>query len=229
MNVTILSAAQYVASDIGNDEFSRWNSWHQCHDAFAKLRHNHTPNSEDELALRLGFFLASWGMYRGSGFLLHKDYKVHLDAVRVITDRKYDCLDSLASAAFGQKEIGLILGLAQGIKGSYTSRKKNVVMIGKNGKTYAKARGVTDLLASKIIMGALGCTIAFDENTLKALRKPAVGITKPSFSGNTLRRIADFGNNQNVDILKAGSALSEATNGIAFPDMIILDIYLWLS
>ena len=34
------------------------------------------------MSLQLAFYLASWGMYRGSLFLLQKDYKVHIPVVK---------------------------------------------------------------------------------------------------------------------------------------------------
>ena len=36
----------------------------------------------DYLSLQLAFYLASWGMYRGSSFLIQKDYRVHIPVVR---------------------------------------------------------------------------------------------------------------------------------------------------
>lgn len=36
----------------------------------------------DYLSLQLAFYLASWGMYRGSSFLLQKYYRVHIHVER---------------------------------------------------------------------------------------------------------------------------------------------------
>ena len=43
-----------------------------------------TEEKIDFLSLHLGFYLASWGMMRGSTELLDKDYKIHIPAVKVI-------------------------------------------------------------------------------------------------------------------------------------------------
>ena len=40
----------------------------------------------DEAALQLGFYLASWGMYRGSSFLLRRTYTVHEEVVERLGD-----------------------------------------------------------------------------------------------------------------------------------------------
>lgn len=41
------------------------------------------PNPDyDYLSLQLAYYLASWGMLRGSSFLLWKDYKIHIPMVK---------------------------------------------------------------------------------------------------------------------------------------------------
>ena len=50
----------------------------------------------DYLSLHLAFYLASWGMYRGSSFLLQKDYKVLVPIVEEVLKPEYDCLFGVA-------------------------------------------------------------------------------------------------------------------------------------
>ena len=64
------------------DTFNRYESWKHCYEAFEDV-----SKDNDYLALHLGFYLASWGMYRGSTGLLQKDYKIHVGAVAII--KKY--------------------------------------------------------------------------------------------------------------------------------------------
>lgn len=61
-----------------NEPYQRYNSWYHCYDAFGKL------SDTNHLALHLGFYLASWGMYRGSSTLLQKDYLVHVEPIKII-------------------------------------------------------------------------------------------------------------------------------------------------
>ena len=75
-------------SENQNDRFS---SWEHCYKCFSAARKSNEPD-EDYLCLHLAFYLASWGMYRGSSFLLKKDYKVHLPVVQEILKEKYDPL-----------------------------------------------------------------------------------------------------------------------------------------
>ena len=41
----------------------------------------HLSDQRDEAAIQLAFYLASWGMYRGSSFLLQRAYSVHLGVI----------------------------------------------------------------------------------------------------------------------------------------------------
>ena len=69
------------------DPHGRYLSWQHCYNAFTTNRGGLDENTFDYLALHLAFYLASWGMYRGSSFLLQKDYKVHIPVVKIlITD-----------------------------------------------------------------------------------------------------------------------------------------------
>ena len=68
------------------DAHGRYLSWQHCYNAFILNRSNVDDNTFDYLALHLAFYLASWGMYRGSSFLLQKDYKVHIPIVKIIME-----------------------------------------------------------------------------------------------------------------------------------------------
>ena len=69
------------------DSNHRFKSWEHCYKAFG----NQTKE-DDELALHLAFYLASWGMYRGSSFLLQKDYRIHIPVIEELLDKEYDLL-----------------------------------------------------------------------------------------------------------------------------------------
>lgn len=44
--------------------------------------------------------LQAGGMYRGSSFLVQKDYTVHTPVVKTILEKKYDCLLELKCSDF---------------------------------------------------------------------------------------------------------------------------------
>lgn len=73
---------------------SRYKSWEHCKIVFNKTFEDIKTNKYsaetipfevvDNLCLNLGFYLASWGMMRGSTDLLQKDYKIHTKAIPVL-------------------------------------------------------------------------------------------------------------------------------------------------
>ena len=73
------------------DENGRYRSWEHCYSHFMKARGKKNVDY-GYLSLQLAFYLASWGMYRGSSFLLQKDYKVHVPVVKELLSKKYDAL-----------------------------------------------------------------------------------------------------------------------------------------
>ena len=71
----LIDAAQTFYDDARANENGRSLSWEHCFRVFRDARTAPSPDY-DYLSLHLAFYLASWGMYRGSSFLLQKDYKV---------------------------------------------------------------------------------------------------------------------------------------------------------
>jgi hypothetical protein len=87
----IINSAIGFYNDLREDENGRYRSWEHCYSHFYKARGNKTADIDD-LSLQLAFYLASWGMYRGSSFLLQKDYKVHIPVVKESLKEKYNPL-----------------------------------------------------------------------------------------------------------------------------------------
>ena len=67
-------------ADLTADQHHRYRSWEHCYGFFRRITHKRIVRQHDD-ALQLGFYLASWGMYRGSSFLLQRAYTVHLSVV----------------------------------------------------------------------------------------------------------------------------------------------------
>ncbi len=82
----MIETVQKYIQPATSDYNHRFKSWEHCYKAFLR------ENNPDTLALNLAFYLASWGMYRGSSGLLWKDYKIHIPAIEII--RKFDDLKS---------------------------------------------------------------------------------------------------------------------------------------
>lgn len=76
----IIKSATTFYNQLKADRNGRYRSWEHCYKCFHDARNNSDPDY-DYMSLQLAFYLASWGMYRGSSFLLQKDYKVHIPVV----------------------------------------------------------------------------------------------------------------------------------------------------
>ena len=76
---------QKFLSNYKADINSRYKSYDHCRIFFNK---NINTNNYDEMALHLYSYLASWGMLRNS-FLMQKDYKFHINPIRILCDKKY--------------------------------------------------------------------------------------------------------------------------------------------
>jgi hypothetical protein len=59
----------------------RYLSWEHRYRFFRSRTPEDLLKDKDAAALQLGFYLASWGMYRGSSFLLQHSYTVNIPVV----------------------------------------------------------------------------------------------------------------------------------------------------
>ena len=193
------------------DEHNRYDSWKHCYNTFSNINQD-----DDILALNLGFYLASWGMYRGSAALLQKSYKVHLGAITIIRDF-YDLrCNYLNEVSKVQKKD--ILGLNKQLFKHYNSftyfDNKNVL----------KSRKPTDTLISKIILGTLGCCPAFDRYFNDGVKKHNFNFT--NFNESSFDEIFSFVDYYKKDLLKLQNEL-KLTQEMHYPILKLVDIYFW--
>lgn len=108
---------------------------------------------EDILALNLGFYLASFGMYRASSFLINYDYKIHKDVIKKLNEEKEKiiCGNFINYDTYNE--------LKEKINNSY--------------KSYAgqSKNFVTETLVTKILLGVFSCIPAFDRNLRRVLKE----------------------------------------------------------
>lgn len=116
-----------------NEPNHRYLSFEHCYEAFGN-----PENSINSLTLHLAFYLASWGMYRGSSTLLKKDYTVHTKIVEYIRP-----------IALKREEIGSIKDVQQ-IMNELSQKYREV------GVESSK------ILQTKVMLGTLGCFPALD-------------------------------------------------------------------
>lgn len=204
MNVTVEAIIggtkewEYTIKDfygLGNDYVSRQgNSWEICYQTFQMAKEMLETGKENELdydylALQLAFYLASWGMYRGSSFLKALDYRIHLPAVKWMLEPRYRDLFTLNPLADSKRYHELLFGknVLFGEKGIYCrlndyygaaraswkewKKKHNVHDEDENEgeNTNENESIVTDTLLTKILLGVYGCIPAYDINFKKGI------------------------------------------------------------
>ena len=88
---------------------SRYRSWEYCYTQFYEARQNPEKANVDNLSLHLAFYLASWGMYRGSSFLLQYDYTIHTSVVKEILKSEYSTLFGLECKELNNEQTSSLL------------------------------------------------------------------------------------------------------------------------
>ena len=78
-----------------NNPYHRYRSWENCYRYFRERRHGNLLTITDLDCLHLGFFLASWGMFRARGFLLNKSYHIHIPIIEELLKADYQRLWNL--------------------------------------------------------------------------------------------------------------------------------------
>lgn len=83
----IISIIEKYLLGITTDEFHRYKSWDNCFQAFSVSKQTEIQ------VLELAFYLASWGMYRGSSGLLQKNHLIHKGVADIVfsTSQKLKC------------------------------------------------------------------------------------------------------------------------------------------
>jgi hypothetical protein len=221
------------AKQTGSED-TRYRSWEWCYQAFIDKRSEYENASDekkkeivDYLALHLGFYLASWGMYRGSSFLLQRDYKAHIKVVEILLEDQYKSLWGYTPAESTKGVPGLPNDLIFG-SGELYDRIKTAY------PNYYKANNddASDTLITKILMGTMGCVPAFDRFFKRGIKwYQSKGFP---FSDELCMTIENKGNKagktygalEKIAATYLG-ALSLSGASVTYPVMKCLDMFLW--
>jgi len=195
-----------------SDQYHRYKSWEHCFAAFA------SNTDHDFLALHLGFYLASWGMYRGSSGLLQKSYQIHNKAVAILKSKPYQQLQCNATHEITAENIPLLLELKNELAAHYAS-----IGFTRGNKTALKITA-TDTLISKVLLGTLGCVPAFDRYFCSGLKQS--GIKNITFEKKSLEYLLNYTQTKHQAVTNVQRSIKDKT-GIYYPVMKILDMYFW--
>ncbi len=197
-------------SQLEGDENHRYKSWEHCYAYFCKK-----DADLDAACLHLAFYLASWGMYRGSSFLLWKDYLIHKEVVEYLLSKKR--LQGLNPSKATEEDFTEIFQLIAWIKSWY---QENIEFV--NGES--RAVNVTDTLSTKIILGALGCIPAYDRFFIDGIRK--TGLSYSGIKPANFKSLVQYYKNNNAQFSSAANEILKKS-GIIYPPMKLVDMYFW--
>ncbi len=212
----ILESSVKFYDTLKKDENGRYQSWEHCYSNFINARDN--KNAElDYLSLQLAFYLASWGMYRGSSFLLQKDYTIHLPVVRELVKAEYDPLAGIDCVEFPRAGHQRLLANINAFLDEYYSNIRDEV------KNIKVRNQLSSTLITKILMGTLGCVPAYDRYFISGIKKQKVA--SGNYNMKSIGQLVDFYEKNIVELENIRKDMK--VNGMAYPQMKILDMAFW--
>lgn len=210
----ITQSSKVFYDSLQQDKNCRYRSWEHCYAIFINARN--TPSVDiDYLSLHLAFYLASWGMYRGSSFLLQKDYKVHIPAVKELLDPKYNPLSNPLCSTL-TNNLELLDGLNGKLRNYYDKIRIEV-------KGHKVNNSISDVLITKILMGTLGCVPAYDRYFIAGIKK--YNIAYATYNSKSLVSLIDFYASNETEFEKIRSKMT--VSGMPYPQMKFLDMGFW--
>lgn len=190
----------------------RYTSFDYCYNYFLKA--DDLKRDVEKSCLSLGFYLASWGMLRGSSFLLDKSAKHFAPTIEYIAtlDRSVWNIDV---DNYTDENIKQIIKIYHDIKGELVTDRKT-----------HKA------LVTKVLLGVFGFIPAFDDYFTSTFREISGDLCRfRSVEENSLRVIRDFykANRTTIDKWAERTFTTDFVTGektpINYPKAKIIDMY----
>lgn len=164
----------------------RSQSYDHCFNYFADT--NDLEDDFEKSCAVLGFYLASWGMYRGSTYLQQHTNSSHLiPTIRQIQNLR-PALAGIDLNNYSEKNIELVLSAYGAIKDALQIRQRSQVTI-----------------VTKVMVAAFGCIPAFDRNFSQGFRRalqPHGRLPHGRVDSDVLRMLAAFYRANRDDIEK---------------------------
>ena len=157
----------------GRQPDERYSSFDFCYNYFysffkeGKLSELANKNNLQTSCLQIGFYLASWGMMRGSSFLLEKSVRNYKGLIVAISEMPSE-LWEIDVGNYNEENISLLLNCKQ----------KIISALGRENKP-------SDTLITKIMLGVFANTPAFDQYFRKSFKVH-------SFNNKSLVKIKEF-------------------------------------
>lgn len=164
-----------LGRDNGRHPDLRYSSFDYCYNYFYSFKNNPsklaTQINIQTSCLQLGFYLASWGMLRGSSFLLTKSVRSYATLIKEISKMDPE-IWKIDVPNYSDKNIKILL----------ETKRKIVIALGKENKP-------SDTLVTKIMLGVFANVPAYDNYFKKFLS--GIGASQ-TFNKTSLNQIREF-------------------------------------
>lgn len=167
-------------------DYGRERSWDFC---FNHFQNNPTPTHDMELScIQLGYYLASWGMLRGSSYLFGQTNARHYRETIEVVERYNPQMREIDAQRFPESDV------QQVILAAYVDLREALLPQGGSPRT----------LISKVMMGTWGVLPSFDSYLVKGFRSLAE--TKKemtafnSVGARSLTLLGEFYDHHNTEI-----------------------------
>lgn len=190
----------------------RYTSFDYCYNYFRPI--NDITQDIEKSCLVLGFYLASWGMFRGSSFLLQKSVKHFEPTIRYIATLDKSVWE-IDTDNYDDKNIQTIIKIYKDIK---------LCLINKDNSDLT--------LITKILLGVFGFIPAFDNyfcNSFRAISGRQCGFRKVNVKSLSFIKTFYDSNKTTIDRLSAETFTTDFMTGkkttINYPRAKIIDMY----
>lgn len=172
MSININSNIEKYNND-SKKEYLRYLSFDYCYNYFQENKGKKLRENKELSCLHLGFYLASWGMYRNS-FLSQNNYSIYSDLIDYLSELDDDYWN-IDLDFYTDENIERILEIYKGIREKILKEEKHK----------------DSTLITKIMLGVFGNIPAFDKFFLKGM-KSARGKGFTTVNKTNLKIIGDY-------------------------------------
>ena len=195
---------------------TRYATFDLCYGYFNSNRKNLIDNNLEKSCYVLWSYLASWGMLRGSSFLLQMNPSYLIPLVEYINSNEGDIMFDVDVNSYDQNS-DIILS-------SY-DKIKSLLMPKPESKTIP-----SKTLVTKIMLGVFGCVPAYDRYFIETFKSDGVGFCSPKLSPKSIEYISIFytRHKTEIDNLIENSKVKDFygnETGFKYPIAKIIDMY----
>jgi len=190
----------------------RYTSFDYCYNYFRRTED--LTKDMEKSCLALGFYLASWGMFRGSSFLLQKSVKHFVPTVQFISSLEKSVW-TIDVNNYNKENMHTIIEI-------YNQVKSNLIQDNNADLT----------LVTKVLLGVFGFVPAFDNyfcNTFRVLSEGECGFRRLNIKSLSFIQKFYEENKEEIDSLANNTHTTDFLTGkktsIKYPKAKIIDMY----